>query len=130
MNIISHVLFQLYGSGRLAGQIEHYAVDSLYFAYDSAHTCLLHFKRDIAALCRHEIGCVYGTQYHSIVIRPEVSHDTYGTHIGKCSKILAGALYKFGLVNLLADYALVKVARADGHDGVGDGEGAFRPSCL
>ena len=52
------------------------------------------FPWDLGGFCSHEVGGVYGTQCDGVIVGSEITHNTYGTHVGQGCEILAKTFVK------------------------------------
>ena len=97
----SKKLFEFDGSRRFARKIVEYAVYALYFVDDAVHALLEYFERDVRHFCGHEIVGFNGTQYDSVVVGTEVTHDADGADVCQGSEVLVDLTVHAGLRDLL-----------------------------
>ena len=98
----SEKLFEFDGSRRFARKIIEYAVYALYFVDDAVHALLEYFERDVRHFCGHEIVGFDGTQYDSVVVGTEVTHDADRADVCQGSEVLVDLTIQAGLCDLLA----------------------------
>ena len=105
---------QLNRSGRFARQVVEYAVDAFHFVDDAAHRGLQDSERDVGALGGHEIAGDHGAQGYRVIVGAEVTHDSYGTHVGKSCKVLGRHPGRIDTGRILCGYAGVFVYLSGG----------------
>ncbi len=95
--------FELNRSWWFTCQIIHYTINAFYFIDDSAHYSLEYLKWYLGAFCRHEIYGVDCTKCNSIIVGSFITHNTNGTHVCQCYKVLAYTAVKTSLSNLILE---------------------------
>ena len=95
-------LFKLNRTRWLTRQIIEYTVDPFNLVDDPTHNLLQHIPRNIRSFRSHKVDRTYRTQCHSVIVGSLVTHNTYGTHIGQCGKVLVDLCINTGFCDLLA----------------------------
>ena len=94
-------LFKLNRRWWLSSAVIHDSVHALHFIHDPAGHLGKYLPGDLCSFCCHEIGSIYGSQCHCIIIGAFITHNTNTSHIGKGCEVLAKTLVHTGFGNLL-----------------------------
>ena len=81
-------LFKLNRCRRFPRTIVHYAVYAFDFIDDTVGDFGEDFPGDLGGIGGHEVGGVYGTEGDGVIVGTEITHNTYGTHVGQGCEIL------------------------------------------
>ena len=94
-------LFHLNRPRWFAGQIIEYPVHVIHLVDDAVHALLEYFERDVRHFCGHEIVGFDGTQYDSVVVGTEITHDADGADVRERCEVLVDLTVHAGLRDLL-----------------------------
>ena len=97
------VLFQLYSSGRLTGNVVEHAVDSFHLIDNAVHSGLEDIPGNLCRLCSHKVAGDDSAQDDGQAVGAVVAHDSDAVHVGEGGKILTEILVHTGFVKLFPE---------------------------